>query len=286
MKFTFIKNNRKYYSIGKMAKVLGVSRSGYYDWLSRPESKRSLENKKILEKIKEIHKNSREIYGSPKIYKELQNQEIKCGINRVARIMQENNIRSKTRKKFRITTNSAHKNPIAENILNRNFYADTPNKVWVSDITYIHTKEGWYYLCVIIDLFSRKIIGWCMDSGITNSIVIKAFIMAYTNRKPGKNVIFHSDRGVQYTSKDFQKLLKKKGFQCSMSRKGNCWDNACAETFFRSLKVEEVYHNKYYSRKMARRSIFEYIEVFYNRKRIHSYLKNMSPAEFERKKCA
>ena len=286
MKYKFIKKNRNIFCIGKMAKMFKISRSGYYDWLKRPESKRSMENKMLLKNIIKIHNESRNIYGSPKVYKELQKQEIKCGINRVVRIMRENNIRSKIRKKFRPTTNSNHKNPVAKNILDRNFYVNKPNKVWVSDITYIYTKEGWFYLCVIIDLFSRKVIGWSMGNRINTGLLIKAFTMACLNRNHGDGVIFHSDRGVQYTSKDFQNLLKKRSFICSMSRKGNCWDNACAETFFRSLKVEEVYHNFYYTREMARKSIFEYIEIFYNRKRIHSYLNNMSPMEYEKEKCA
>ena len=286
MKFQFMNKHKSEHSIGKMVELFGVSRNGYYNFISRPESKRSQERKILLEKIKKVHEESREIYGSPKVYKELVKNNISCGINRVARIMKENNIRSKTRKKFKVTTNSAHKNPVAENILDREFDVTEPNKAWVSDMTYIKTGKDWLYLCVVIDLFSRKIIGFSMSPNIDTYLLLKAFSMACSNRNPGKEVIFHSDRGVQYTSKDFQKVLKKRGFKCSMSRKGNCWDNACAETFFKSLKVEEVYHRNYKTREEARLSIFEYIEVFYNRKRIHSYLYNLSPVEYELKKCA
>lgn len=286
MKFQFMKEHSKEHSIEKMAKVLGVSKSGYYAWLKRPVSKRALENEKLLEDIKTIHKESRETYGSPRMYKDLRKRGIKCGERRVARLMRENNIRSKASKKFKATTNSNHSNPVAENLLARELKVDSPDKVWVSDITYIHTKEGWLYLCVVIDLFSRKVIGWSMSNRIDTDLVIKAFLMALINRRKPNGVLFHSDRGVQYTSKAFQAILAENKYTCSMSRKGNCWDNACAESFFHTLKMEEVFHCNYKKQAEARRSIFEYIEVFYNRKRIHSYLGDMSPDEYERKNCA
>jgi transposase InsO family protein len=281
-----MKNNNKFHSIGKMAKIFGVSKSGYYSWLKRPESKRSKENKKLLNIIKNIYENSKRRYGSPKIYKALLNMGIKCGKNRLIRIMRENNMRSITKKKFKITTNSKHNNPVFNNILNRQFEVEKPNKVWVSDITYIYTNEDWLYLCVIIDLFSRKVIGWSLSNSIAVEIVINAIKMACFNRNYPKDVIFHSDRGVQYTCYDFQKILNIYNFNCSMSRKGNCWDNACAESFFRSLKVEEVNHYKYSTRDEARASIFEYIEIFYNRKRIHSSLGYLTPEEYEIQKSA
>jgi transposase InsO family protein len=281
-----MKNNSMFHSIEKMAKVLGVSKSGYYSWLNRPDSKRSKDNKKLLSIIKNIYENSKRRYGSPKIHKALLKMGVKCGKNRVIRIMRDNNIRSITKKKFRITTNSKHNNPVFNNILNRQFEVEKPNKVWVSDITYIYTNEGWLYLCVVIDLFSRKIIGWCLSNSISVEIVINAIKMACFNRNYPKGVIFHSDRGVQYTCNDFQKILNIYNFNCSMSRKGNCWDNACAESFFRSLKVEEVNHYKYLTRDEARASIFEYIEVFYNRKRIHSSLGYLTPEEYEIQKSA
>ncbi len=269
-----------------MANVLKVSKSGYYEWLNASESSRSIENRYILNEIKTIHEKSRKIYGSPKIIKDLKKKGVKCGKNRVIRLMRENNIRSIAKKKFKVTTDSKHNNPVCPNILNRMFDVKKTNKVWVSDITYIFTKEGWLYLCVVIDLCSRKIVGYSMSDSLKSDIVIRAFLMAWTMRKPDKGLIFHSDRGVQYTSYKFQELLKSKGVISSMSRKGNCWDNACSESFFHLLKTEEVNHKKYETKEVAKNKIFEYIEVFYNNFRTHSYLNYMSPREFEEKKTA
>lgn len=283
MKYNFIKNNKSKYPIGRMASILGVAKSGYYEWLSRPESKRDLENKTIVEEIINIHGKSDKVFGSPKIHDALIKKGLKCNKKRVVRLMNEYNIRSKTKKKFKITTDSKHNNPVAPNILDRKFTVNKPNKVWVSDITYIKTMKGWLYLCVIIDLYSRKIVGYSMNKRIDTGIVITAFLMAWSQRNPEKGLLFHSDRGVQYTSKDFQELLKSKYVICSMSRKGNCWDNACAESFFHLLKVEKVNHEKYKSREVAKISIFEYIEVFYNKVRTHSYLGYLSPSDFEKK---
>ena len=281
-----MKGHSNEHSIEMMANILEVSRSGYYSWLTRPESKRSIENKKLLEEIKMIHKESRQVYGSPRIHAKLVMQGWNCCQKRVARLMKDNNIRSRVVKKYKATTNSKHSNPVADNLLSREFSVHAPDKVWVSDITYIYTDEGWLYLCVIVDLFSRKIIGWSMSKKIDTDLVIKAFLMAKLNRNNPKGVLFHSDRGVQYTSKGFQAILIDNKYLCSMSRKGNCWDNACAESFFHTLKMEEVYHQRYKTREEARNNIFEYIEIFYNRKRLHSYLGYMSPEEYESKKRA
>lgn len=286
MKYQFMKNFKDKYPIGKMARILNVSKSGYYEWLSRKESNRSIENKKLLEEIKHVHEKSRHVYGSPKIHDSLLKKGYKCGKNRIIRIMKENNIRSRTKKKFRVTTNSKHNNPVAENILNRAFAVENPNEVWVSDITYVQTYSGWLYLCIIMDLYSRKVIGYALSDSLESEIVINAFMMSWNQRKPKKGLLFHSDRGIQYASKKFQEILKLKEVTCSMSRKGNCWDNACAESFFHLLKIEEVNHITYESKEVARIKIFEYIEVFYNNFRTHSYLNYMSPAEFERKKIA
>lgn len=281
-----MKDHSNEHKIEKMAKALDVSRSGYYAWLKRPESNRVNANRRLLEEIKKIHLEHKKVYGSPRIYKELLKRGWKCSKKRVARLMSENNIRSKIRKKFKPTTNSKHSNPVARNILKREFAVKSPDKVWVSDMTYISTQEGWLYLCVIIDLYSRKVVGWSMGTRLDTNLLINAFIMACFNRNYPKKVIFHSDRGVQYTSNKFLEKLKDNKFISSMSRKGDCWDNACAESFFHTLKMEEVYHQRYESREEARRSIFEYIEIFYNRKRIHTYLGDMSPEEFETKDCA
>jgi putative transposase len=272
--------------VEKMAKVFNVSRSGYYSWKNRPESERSMRNKELMIEIKKIFNKSRQTYGYNRIYKGLQKDKIDCGINRVAKLMRENGIKAKAAKKYKATTDSNHKNTVSENILDRQFNVSQPNKAWASDITYIWTQEGWLYLCVIIDLFSRKIVGWSTSNRINRELVIKAFNMAVINRQPGKDLIFHSDRGVQYTSKDFLLKLKEKEFISSMSRRGNCWDNACAESFFHTLKIEEVKHKIYFTRHEAHLSLFEYIEIFYNRYRMHSFLNYLSPEEFERQKTA
>jgi putative transposase len=286
MIYNFIFDNKDIYKIKKMARVLCVSTSGYYSYLKNPLSRRKIQDFKMVNEIKEIHNKSRSNYGSPRIYEALKRKGIKCSKNRVVRLMRVNNIRSKTKKKFKATTNSKHNNPVYENILDRNFRTIVPNKSWVSDITYIWTLEGWLYLCVIIDLYSRKVVGWSMSERIDTDLVVRTFLMAWTQRKPVGKLLIHSDRGVQYTSKEFQKVLKEKQVICSMSRKGNCWDNACAESFFHTLKAEEVFHTNYKTREIAKMKIFEFIEVYYNNFRTHSYLGYMNPNEFENRKNA
>ena len=286
MKYEFTKEISNQFPISRICKTLKISKSGYYAWFKNPKSKRDLKNECLLKKIKEFHNISRKRYGSPRIYKDLKDAGIACSLNRTARLMKKNNIEAKMKKKFKITTNSKHNYPIAENILDRNFSVKEKDRVWVSDISYIYTAEGWEYLCIIMDLFSRNIVGWSMDSRMKVDLVKNAFNMAYNKRKPKPGLIFHSDRGSQYACKEFRKLLKSKKFIASMSRKGNCWDNACAESFFHSLKTEEVYFNYYNSRAEAKRSVFEYIEVFYNRTRRHSYLGYISPENYELKKVA
>lgn len=286
MKYNFIKKYSQEFTVKRICQVLKINRSGYYAWLNRKPSARDLENSLILKRIKYYHEFSNRIYGYRKIHEDLINEGFKCNIKRVLRLMSTNGIYSKTKKKFKITTNSKHNYPISENLLARNFKFEGKDKAWISDITYIYTGKGWLYLCVIMDLFSRSIIGWSMQNNMKTELVIDAFNMAYEKRKPDKGLIFHSDRGVQYASYKFRNLLKSKNCISSMSRKGNCWDNACAESFFRSLKTEEVYFNKYKTREDARRSIFYYIEVFYNRQRRHSFLNYLSPLNFEMEKTA
>lgn len=281
MKYWFIDQHHSSHGVQKMCRVLGVSRSGYYGWKKQPQSKRQKENEKLLVYIKESHKISKETYGSPRIAEDLWARGIVCGENRVARIMKENGIMAKTKRKFKATTNSRHRLPVAENLLNQNFTADGPNKVWVSDITYIPTMEGWLYLAVILDVFSRQVVGWSMGKRLTADFVIKALYQAIGRRKPEAGCIMHSDQGVQYASVDFLKVLKAYGFIQSMSRKGNCYDNAVAESFFHTLKTEHVYFERYRTRAEARQSIFEYIEMFYNRQRRHSALGYRSPVFFE-----
>ncbi len=265
-----------------MCSVLDVSRSGYYSWVDRPESKRSKANRVLLKAIREIYKESREVYGSPKITEALPDKGLKASRNRVARLMAEHGIKSKIKRKFKVTTNSDHKLPISPNLLKQNFEVSASGKVLVSDITYIRTGEGWLYLTTILDLFHRKVVGWSMSSRMTaedtTMVALKQYVKHYS---PEKGIIFHSDRGVQYASEDFRKLLDKYKFVQSMSGKGNCYDNAVAESFFKTLKAELVYHERYWSRAQARASIFDYIETFYNRLRKHSFLGYLSPVQFQ-----
>ncbi len=266
-----------------MCNVLEVSRSGYYSWQSRPESKQSRKRKKLLHNIREIHsKKHKDSYGSPRIHRELKKQGEFCNEKTVAKIMNEAGIQAKTVKKFKVTTDSNHSHPVAENVLNREFnQATAPNQIWVSDITYIWTFEGWMYLACVVDLYSRKVVGWSMSSRMTKELVLDALQMAIHQRHPSKKLLHHSDRGSQYCSEKYQNLLKEIGIRCSMSRKGNCWDNAVMESFFATLKKELVHHERYKTRAEARMSIFEYIEVFYNRERVHSALGYQSPEQFE-----
>ena len=269
------------FAISVMCEVLSVSRSGYYAWRKSPESKRKQSNGTLRKKIRAVHRDSGESYGSPRVYKALKKQGETCSENRVARLMREDGLKAKTKKRFKATTNSKHNLPVAPNLLNRNFSPQEPNRVYAGDITYIWTSEGWLYLAVVIDLFSRSVVGWAMDNRMTRQLVMDALTMAVQRRRPPSGVIFHSDRGSQYASSDFQKLLIRYGMLCSMSRKGNCWDNAPVESFFGSLKQELVFHEKYPTRYHARQSIFDYIERFYNRRRLHSTLGYKSPTDYE-----
>jgi putative transposase len=267
-----------------MCSVLEVSRSGYYAWVRRAESLRDQENRRLTNLIIEIHKKSRDTYGVPRIHAELKARGESCGKNRVARLMKTAGIRSKVRKKFRVTTtDSSHSLPVAPNLLDQCFVAARPNAIWAADITYIPTGEGWLFLASILDLFSRAIVGWSMDSTLKTSLVLGALRMALGRRRPGPGLIHHSDRGSQYASWEYQKMLDEHGILCSMSRKGNCYDNAVKESFFHTLKTELVHEAHYATRAMARASLFDYMETFYNRERRHSSLGYLTPEEFEEK---
>lgn len=281
MIFRFMQQHKTEFPIAVMCDVFSVSRSGYYAWAKNPASKRKLANAKLLEMIRSIHHDSGRTYGSPRGYQALKEQGVPCSQSRVARLMREDGLRAKTKRRFKVTTDSKHNLPVAPNLLNRDFAPAEPNQVYAGDITYIWTTEGWLYLAVVIDLFSRSVVGWAMDKRMTRQLVMDALTMAVQRRRPPSGVIFHSDRGSQYASADFQSLLTKHGMRCSMSRKGDCWDNAPVESFFGSLKQELVFHQKYSTRFHARQSIFEYIERFYNRRRLHSTLGYKSPANFE-----
>lgn len=265
-----------------MCRVLEVSRSGFYDWLQRPESLRSKRQRYLTAKIRQIHTDSRQIYGSPRIHGELVDQGEKVGKNTVAYLMRKHRIQSKVHKRFIATTDSRNTKKPAENLLNQDFKAQWPNQKWVSDVTFIPTRKGWLYLAAIMDLYSRFIIGWSMGSENSTALIENALQMACVCRAGAtKGVVLHSDQGVQYASRTYQKLLHKLGIVCSMSRKGNCWDNAPMESFFHSLKTEWVVFEDYKTRSQARSSLFSYIELFYNRKRRHSSLGYKSPMDFE-----
>ncbi len=281
MKYQFVEEKRKEHSINILCQVLEISRSGFYAWLSRPVSDRKESNQQLLLKIRESHERSRETYGYRRIYYDLRAELKTLGKNRVFRLMQHYGIRAKTKRKFKMTTDSNHSKPISDNKLNREFTANKPNQRWVSDITYIPTMEGWLYLSVIMDLFSRKIIGWSMDSRMKEDITLNALRMALFKRKISGGVLLHSDRGSQYAANEYQGLLKDNDIECSMSRKGNCWDNAVVESFFHTLKVECTHHESFKTREEAKRVIFEYIEVFYNRQRRHSTINYNTPAQYE-----
>ena len=264
-----------------MCETLGVSRSGFYEWLHSHPSKRMLETQMLCEKIKELFEESEQTYGSRRIRLELKKIGYMISRRRVGKLMKLLGLYCKTKKKFRVTTDSNHKLPVAPNLLQRDFSASNPNEKYVGDITYIWTTEGWLYLAVVIDLFSRKVVGWSMQSHMQTSLVNEALLMALWQRKPGKGLIYHTDRGCQYASENHRDILKQHGIKQSMSRKGNCWDNSVAESFFGTLKTELVHHSKFKTREEAKQEIFRYIEIFYNRKRIHSANDYLSPAEYE-----
>lgn len=273
------------YKITKICKTLRICRSAYYEWKTEPQSKRECANNKLLQHITRIHRESKGTFGSPRIVIKLKEEGIYCNHKRVERLMKENDIYSKTKRKFKITTDSNHQLPVCENILVRNFKPEKANQSWCSDITYIRTAEGWLYLAVVLDLFSRRVIGWSMSESMSKQIVMDSFMMAWESRGKPQGVIFHSDRGSQYASNDFRNLLQKLEVIQSMSRRANCWDNACAESFFASLKKEEVYLNVYATREQAKSCIFEYIEIFYNAYRPHSYVDGLSPNQYEMMKA-
>ena len=286
MIFRFVSNHKSEFPIYLMCRVLDVSRSGYYAWLRHPESKRDKDDKALSLEILEIHQESFCTYGSPRVYRELKRRGKHIGEKRIVRLMRKDGLKAKTKRKFKVTTDSKHHFPVAPNLLNREFTPEEPNQKWASDITYIWTAEGWLYLAVVMDLFSRAIVGWSMSERMNRELVIDAFVMATKRRNPPSGLLHHSDRGSQYASADYQDILAKHGAICSMSRKGNCWDNAPVESFFGTLKREHVFHNRYLYRAQARQSIFVYIEQFYNRKRIHSALGYKTPSEMEQFKLA
>ena len=282
MIFSFIQEHQEVWPIRLMCDTLGVSSAGFYAWRSRPTSQQEQRRDAILEEIGSIHAEFKRRYGSPRIHAELNARGIACCVNTVARLMQDNDIQARRTRKFTRTTDSNHSLPVAENLLDRQFDAQAPNERWVADITYVPTREGWLYLATVEDLYSRMIVGWSMSDTMTSRLVVDALEMAVQRRLPGDGLLAHSDRGSQYASDHYQRLMARHGIECSMSGVGQCWDNAPMESFYATIKKELIHHEDYQTRQEAKASIFEYIETFYNPKRRHSSLGYVSPAEYEK----
>lgn len=287
MKYVFIQKHVSQHSVVRLCAALGVSRGGYYSWLSRPESQRTREDRQLLLRIRAAFRENRRSYGSPRIHAELREEGVRCGRHRVARLMRQDRLQARSRRRFKSTTQSAHSHEVAANELQRQFQVAVPDRCWAGDITYIWTQEGWLYLAVLLDLCSRRIVGWAVSDRLTEELTLKALDQALTHRRPGAGLLHHSDRGSQYASRRYRKRLARHGLRASMSRRGDCWDNAVVESFFSSLKTELFTGRRWpETRQQALRELFDYIEVFYNRKRRHSALGYLSPSRFEEKQRA
>jgi len=286
VKFRFVQEHRETFRVGKMCEVLKVSRSGFYAWLRRQPSRRLLEDEAIAEQVREVHRETKGIYGSPRIYRALRKRGESWGRHRIARIMQEEGLQARCMKQFHWISTTRGEYPAAPDLLERKFNAPKRDRVWVGDITQIRTGEGWLYLAMLMDLHSRKIVGWSTSKSPNQDIALEALEMAVESRCPRRGLIHHTDRGGQYSSGAYQDRLDEYGIVCSMSRPGQCLDNAAAESFFHTLKTEWIYHAHYKTRREARLAIFEYIEGFYNTTRMHSSLDYQSPEEYERQRAA
>ena len=282
MKYAWVSEHQNEFSVSTMCKVMGLSRSSYYEHLHKPESAKVKKDKEMSAMVGEIFKEGRATYGARRIRQKLVQKEITVSRRKVGRLMKESDLEVKTKRKFKATTDSNHSQLVAPNLLDRKFDVHLPDNYWVGDITYVSTEEGWLYLATVIDLYSRKVIGWSMNSRMKAELVNNALLMAIWQRKPkADHLIWHTDRGSQYASDSHRAILKQHHIKQSMSRKGDCWDNAVAESFFGSIKTESIHHHKFKTREEARNVIFEYIEVFYNRVRIHSANNYLSPADYE-----
>lgn len=289
MRFTFIEAYRAEFAVVTMCRVLMVSKAGYYAWRTRPQSARAVENEQLVLAIRVVHAASDRTYGSPRMQPELVALGHPCSENRVARLMRADGLRVKCKRKFRVTTQSGHQAPVAPNTLDRQFAVAQVgglDRVWVSDITCLWTREGWLYLAIVLDLGSRRVVGWAMRHTLERQLALDALTMALTHRQPGAGLLHHSDRGIQYAHEDYQALLQGHAMTVSMSRTGDCWDNAVAESFFATLKTELADDADWHTREQARAAIFRYIEMWYNPRRRHSSLGYLSPMEFERQHAA
>ena len=282
MRFAFIEAEKAIFPVVVSCAVLGVSRAGFYAWRTRPPAARTIADQRLAIEVAAIFAEKRRRYGSPRMQRELEARGQRVGRMRVARVMRTHGLRARQPRRFRTTTDSQHTLPVAPNVLARRFTVTAPNTVWVSDLTYLWTGEGWLYLLVILDLFSRRVIGWALGDRMTRQLALDALAMTLTHREPPHGLLFHSDRGSQYASTEFSQQLAAHGIAASMSRRGDCWDNAVAESFFSTLKLELVYQTAWLTRAHARRAVFEYLEVFYNGQRLHSALGYRSPIAFER----
>lgn len=281
MRFQFIAANQQEFPIRRMCQVLAVSASGFYAWRKQQPSARKMANEKLLSQIKVVYEQSHGTYGSPRVHAAMNAQGMACGVHRVARLMRQNGLQARGKRRFKRTTQSNHTYPIAPNVLNREFEAKAPNQKWVGDITYIPTGEGWLYLAVVMDLYARRVVGWAMADNMRQQLTLTALKMALKQRQPQPGLLHHTDRGAQYAANQYQAVLNQHRFQSSMSCRGNCYDNAPMESFFASLKAELPCYGHYVTRQQARLEIFEYIEIFYNRQRRHSSLGYLSPLQFE-----
>ena len=282
MRFAFIRDHKAAFPVAALCKALKVSRGGYYAWSRRPPSPSAVRRGELVAAIRRAHTESRSTYGSPRVYRALKARGVPCCENTVAKLMRADGVRPKARRPFAArTADSRHDRPVAKNVLNREFYPDRPDTTWTADITYVPTAEGWLYLAVVLDLFSRRVVGWATADHLRSELACDALRMALEHRRPRGELLHHSDRGVQYASEAYGRLLADHGIEPSMSRTGNCWDNAVTESFFSTTKRELTHHEAYATRQEARGSLFEYIEVFYNRQRLHSTLGYRSPAEYE-----
>ncbi len=281
MRFRFIEDHRASFPVRTMCAVLEVSASGYYAWRDRPESARARANRALAADIRRVHADSRAVYGSPRVHAALRAEGRRVGVHRVARLMRHHGIQGRHKRRRPRTTDSNHSLPVAPNLLDRRFAAPAPNRVWLADITYIPTAEGWLYLAVVLDMFSRRVVGWAMRETMPQELTIAALQMAIANRRPAPGLVHHSDRGSQYAARAYRRLLDQHGLLCSMSRKGDCWDNAPMESFFGSMKTELDNGNTFETRQAAKNSVFAFIEGWYNRHRLHSAIGYCSPVAKE-----
>jgi len=284
VKYAFIREHQNEFRVARMCSVLRVSRSGYYHWVDRPESRRAREDRALLEHIRRVHLQSRRAYGVVKSWRELNEQGVRCGKHRVARLRKRDGIEAQRRRRFRLTVENHHTAPAAPNLLRQQFMAVQPDRIWVGDVTFIRTRAGFLYLAVLLDLYARRVIGWCMHDRPNLELTLRALDMALAHRRPAPGLVHHTDQAPLYAAYEYRKRMHDHGLVASMSGRGNCYDNAVAESFFSSLKNELVHHCDFATREQARTAIFDYIEVFYNRSRRHQTLGYVSPMEFEKQR--